>query len=254
MSFFSIAILIPLFTVFRKPNVFAPTEANWNFSRLDKLTLAVALDDNQTMVIAVLMTYTYSLFAYYLLFTFCTQMSEYEFDTSEQYIDRFVAKHSVIIRGVNTQIGTEEAAKKVTKLFEQRFGKEQKDPVVSCNTFRKSNQFQKLYRKVKTYRKKLAALNEQSELSGEKELVWVGSRLKCNRRQVDGKEFYEEKLGQALEEWESAKESYKNENQGVVIVVFKNRDNVETTINELDVVKSRLAGRQHFDRIGIQDW
>ena len=107
---------------------------------------------------------------------------------------------------------------------------------------------------MKTYRKKLAALNEQSELSGEKELVWVGSRLKCNQRQVDGKEFYEEKLRQALEEWESAKESYKNENQGVVIVVFKNRDNVETTINELDVVKSRLAGRQHFDRIGIQDW
>ena len=37
-------------------------------------------------------------------------------------------------------------------------------------------------------------------------------------------------------------------------MVFKNRDHVETTINELDVVKSRLAGRQIFDRVGIEDW
>ena len=87
-------------------------------------------------MISILMTYTYSLFAYYLLLKFCTQMSQYEFDTSEQYIDRFVARHSVIIRGVNTQIGTEEAAKKVTRLFDQRFGKDQ---VISCNTFRKGN-------------------------------------------------------------------------------------------------------------------
>ena len=45
-------------------------------------------------------------------------MSQYEYDTQEQYIDRFVSKHTVIIRGVNTEIGTEEAKKKTQKLFQ----------------------------------------------------------------------------------------------------------------------------------------
>ena len=76
VSLFSIVIFIPLYTVLQPVNVFAPIEANWNFSHLDKLTLASALDNKQTVNIAILMTYTYSLFAYYLLITFCTQMAE----------------------------------------------------------------------------------------------------------------------------------------------------------------------------------
>lgn len=62
-----------------------------------------------------------------------------------------MARHSVIIRGVNKNIGTEEAAKKIGKVFEQRFGK---SFVISCNTYRQQKQPQKLYRKVKFYKKK----------------------------------------------------------------------------------------------------
>ena len=82
-------------------------------------------------------------------------MSQYEYDTQEQYIDRFVSRHTVIIRGVNTEIGTEEAKKKTQKLFQQRFGKDQ---VLACTAIRKWNQYQKLYHKVKAYRKKLKEL------------------------------------------------------------------------------------------------
>ena len=118
VTFFSIVLLIPLYTTFRNPSIFTPLKDNWNFSRLDKLTLAASIDDNDTVRIIILLTYTYSLFAYYLLFQFCTQMSQYEYDTQEQYIDRFVSKHTVIIRGINTEIGTEEAKKKTQKLFQ----------------------------------------------------------------------------------------------------------------------------------------
>ena len=72
VTFFSIVLLIPLFTTFRKPSIFTPVTDNWNFSRLDKLTLAASIDDNDTVIIVILLTYTYSLFAYYLLFQFCT--------------------------------------------------------------------------------------------------------------------------------------------------------------------------------------
>ena len=71
-TFFSIVLLIPLYTTFRNPSIFTPIEDHWNFSRLDRLTLAVSIDDNDTVRIVILLTYTYSLFAYYLLFQFCT--------------------------------------------------------------------------------------------------------------------------------------------------------------------------------------
>ena len=40
----------------------------------------------------------------------------------------------------------------------------------------------------------------------------------------------------------------------MVIVVFKQKEYVQTTINELDLVKLRLVGRHHFDRLNIQNW
>ena len=90
-----------------------------------------------------------------------------------------VASHSVIIRGVNTEIGTEEASKKISKVFEQRF---KKHNVISCNTFRKSYPLKKLWQNVKIYKSKLDELTEESSISGETKKIWVGKHSKCNRR------------------------------------------------------------------------
>jgi len=62
-------------------------------------------------------------------------MITFEFSEIGSYEDRYIARHSIIIRGVNRLIGTEEAAKKIGKVFELRFGKSQ---VMSCNTYRQS--------------------------------------------------------------------------------------------------------------------
>lgn len=56
--------------------------------------------------------------AYFFIWVFCREMSQFEFSSSVEYQDRYVARHSVIIRGVNRDIGTEEAAKKIGKVFE----------------------------------------------------------------------------------------------------------------------------------------
>jgi len=57
----------------------------------------------------------------------------------------------VIIRGIDTEIGTEEASYQILKMFEARFGK---GNVMSCNCYRLSKQPKKLYRKLKFYKKK----------------------------------------------------------------------------------------------------
>jgi hypothetical protein len=61
------------------------------------------------------------LLAYVNIFSFAHEMSKNEFSSQVEYSDRYVARHSIIIRGVNRKIGTEEAAKKIGKIFESRF-------------------------------------------------------------------------------------------------------------------------------------
>jgi hypothetical protein len=51
-------------------------------------------------------------------------MAVFEFSSQVEYHDRYVARHAVIIRGVNRNIGTFEASKKIGKVFESRFGKD----------------------------------------------------------------------------------------------------------------------------------
>lgn len=63
-------------------------------------------------------------------------MSNTEFTSAEQFVEKFVAKHAIFIRGVNTKIGTVVAEKKIKRVFEQRFGKSE---IVSCHAYKKSS-------------------------------------------------------------------------------------------------------------------
>jgi hypothetical protein len=36
--------------------------------------------------------------------------------------------------------------------------------------------------------------------------------------------------------------------------VLKNSESVQDTINELEMVKSRLVGKAHYDKIGVKNW
>ncbi len=74
-------------------------------------------------------------------------------------------------------------------------------------------------------------------------MIQVGERFKFNRRMVNKLEYFEQKYIKAAENWERAKEDYKTMNEGVVIVVFKSYECVLQTIEELDIVKERLAGK-----------
>ena len=81
----------------------------------------------------VMLMYVYTVLAYFFIYKFSKRMADFEFSSQVEYHDRYVARHAVIIRGVNRNIGTNEVAKRIRKLFEIRFSRDQ---VVSCNTYR----------------------------------------------------------------------------------------------------------------------
>jgi hypothetical protein len=43
-------------------------------------------------------------------------------------------------------------------------------------------------------------------------------------------------------------------NEGIVIIVFRSVDCVQETIDELEIVKSRMVGKANFDKLSIKDW
>ena len=109
----------------------------WNFSRLDKLTLAFSMANDMTGWVGIGLMYGYAVLAYIFLFSFSSKMSEFEFYSSNAFVDSFVANHSLIITGVNSSLSVNEAERKVKKVFDHRFrGEESK--VVSSNAFRKT--------------------------------------------------------------------------------------------------------------------
>lgn len=56
---------------------------HWNFSRFDKLTLASALDDRDSVDKIGILVGVYSLIAYTFILSFCYEMSNTEFTNAE---------------------------------------------------------------------------------------------------------------------------------------------------------------------------
>ena len=229
----------------------------WNFSRLDSITLAAFLDNKYAAFVSITQMYLYTVLAYWLLFKFSSMMSEFEFFSSNALIDRFVANHSLVITGINTALSTEQAQRKVKKVFDYRFrGEDTK--VLSCNAFRKTENVQKHWRKVKSYTSKLAEFEQESFASGENKYIKVGSVLKCNKRKVEGSKYYGEKLQQAQQEWQVTKQRFVSENQGVVILVFKTKSCAEQVYEELFKMLSsqRLIQQKNefFKELKFHQW
>ena len=126
----------------------------WNFSRLDKLTLAAFLDDKFAIWVIIILMYVNSGIAYYFLFSFSNKMSEFEFYSQDTFLDRFVADHSIIITGVSKSLAPEQASRRLQRVFEYRFRGED-NKVVSCNTYRKNENVAKHWRRVKFLRSKI---------------------------------------------------------------------------------------------------
>lgn len=75
---------------------------------------------------------------------------------------------------------------------------------------------------------------------------------------MDACKYYEEKLDQALKDWEKTKKSYESENQGIVVLVLKTKACVEQVYEELLKMLSsqRLINQknEYFKEIEFHNW
>lgn len=44
------------------------------------------------------------------------------------------------------------------------------------------------------------------------------------------------------------------QNVGIAFVSFKNKECVSETMDEIDIVKSKLEGKTHYDALDIKNW
>jgi hypothetical protein len=103
VSTISLLVVMPSYSWFHKQVQLC---FHWNFSGFDRFTVAAALDDAETVKRVLVIALVYTLIAYCFLLGFCWEMSQTEFTSTDEFIERFVAKHAVFIRGVNPEIGT----------------------------------------------------------------------------------------------------------------------------------------------------
>ena len=87
-------------------------------------------------------------------------MAEFEFQPVYGWADMYAMQHAVFIRGVNQDIGTNVATRKVAKVFEKRFGA---DKVLAVHAFMKNQEPQKLYKHLKFCMKKVAKLTKKRQ-------------------------------------------------------------------------------------------
>lgn len=91
---------------------------------LDHLTLADSLMNPQVVSLVLIMTVLYTVMALHMLvFDLAARMgSEFEFSDG-QYMESYVAEHSLMIRGINPELDVDVARGKILTLFGQRFPK-----------------------------------------------------------------------------------------------------------------------------------
>eukprot|EP00347_Sterkiella_histriomuscorum_P016017 403354814 len=247
MSFFSLLILLPSYTVLH--------DSKFNYlvsdiKNLDKYTLSDSLQNPQVVMVVVIFTILFTVLAYFMIIKFSQRMSDFQFVPQIQFVDNFAAMHSVMIRGINKKIGVQHANEMIRKVFDERFP----NKVVQVQTIRNTDNVQNLFSRRQIYQKKYKYYRGQNSLQGFKDMIIRGSRLKCNRQIVDAEAYYEKKLELIEAQWQTIQELATSENIGVAFVSFKEKDCVVSTIDEIDIVQTKLVGKPHYEKLHIQNW
>lgn len=71
---------------------------------------------------------------------------------------------------------------------------------------------------------------------------------------MDAEQYFEKKLKSVQEEFEKVKQRALATNSGISFVSFKEKDYVKDTIDEIDIVKTKLVGKEHYDTLQIKNW
>ena len=117
-----------------------------------QISLPLALLHENTYIAALIFTFISSMIAYYFLFNFCQEMSQFEFQPDQQVMDQFIQLHTVMIKGINKNISPESAERGIGKVFSLRFGHKQ---ILKIQIFRNIGNINKLIKSRKIQKKLL---------------------------------------------------------------------------------------------------
>ncbi len=114
MSFFSIILMIPLFSV--------KSEDNDNFSILQKLTIKNAYNSEIKLYIVLIVSLAYTILSYFYVYNFRKKLDIIKNSVqSEDSLDNDISSHTLHIRGINKNLSYTEAKKILNSFFEIYF-------------------------------------------------------------------------------------------------------------------------------------
>jgi hypothetical protein len=136
-----------------------------------------------------------------------------------------------MIKGVNPQIGVDEANHIIRGLFESRFGRSQ---VLGVHTIRRTENAHYLWTKREQYKRMVELYRAQNNLMETRETITLSGFGGFNKQRVDAEKLYLDKLIKVNEKWALLKRRSDNENTGVAFVSFRDKSCVATFMDEID--------------------
>jgi len=110
-----------------------------------------AIFDSKVLYLVLIVCLLYTLFTAYLCYGLAKTMSGFTFSQAE-FQEFLISQHSILVRGINQQIGVAEAKQAVTKVFENWFGRKL---IANVVVPRPVENLTTLYRKQRDYKYKL---------------------------------------------------------------------------------------------------
>ena len=142
------------------------------------ISLPSTLLTQKVYFVALVLTFVVSAFAYYVLYEFCDEMSQFEFQPDQQILDQYIQLHTVMIHGINTNITMERAERGIRKVFSLRFGAHN---ILKIQLFRPTKNVNKLVKERIQVRKLLKRAERRNQNNSERQKIRIGNTFKCNK-------------------------------------------------------------------------
>lgn len=156
-----------------------------------------------------------------------------------------------MVRGINQSLGDEQANCLIRRVFEERFGP---NKVVCVRTIKRTDNIQTLFKKKQIYEMRVEFYKMRNKYESLRETITIGSKLRCNLKTLDAQDYYEKKLDEVKIKWEEMKYISATQNIGIAFVSFREKDCVNETTEEIDIVKTKLQGKEHYDKLHLKEW
>lgn len=243
MSVWTFLILLPSYTLLNDTpySIILPFELS---TLLDHLTLANSLMNPQVVSLVLIVTVLYTAMVLHMIvFDLGARMgSEFEFSDG-QYMETYVAEHSIMIRGLNPEVDVDVARGKILTLFGQRFPKTKIVAVHVLREMPKGESLSEVKQKLDICRQKLHEISMSNDLA-----IFDRDRAKKSiprfkyfpilfTKKIEAEDYYLTKKVKLQNRLMDLKKTLSKKNAGIAFVSLQEKNTVAETIDEIDVLR-----------------